>query len=473
MSVRAQVDGHTTSAAAVNPNAAIPVTNMGAAGASPELMAIDLQYRQDADSLQTQMVQAQNELSQCATQESMGNISAKTADGAAQTQAIGQIVNSLAGPSSNIGDVVSGGTAASRSEVAKAQAKQASIRKQAQSSGGVFEYKNDAIVYHQEVARTECMRDGSARTDRDGNTILDKSTGQPVTDISACMAEYKREAATYSGQLEEANQTIAAGTDKAQVLEGAGMNLAAGGISAGLGLWANHQSSAGIREGNKLGRQICEQNANAQIDALKRQMVLLDNRHSNDITNATLAAAMQQRLATAVPDTAGVGGIDLTSNKLAAKNPFDLGNKDAGTGSGNNAQPTAAAGGEGGSGATGDAPYGFGNGRNDAAIGGGLPMQPDAASYASDGGGAGGGFGFGDNFGFDQAPAADGAAGAGGAAQAAGVNQVGDGGLMTLMARARMRYAAHASDLVKSIDLKEMARAPASKNVNPKPDQRL
>jgi hypothetical protein len=82
-------------------------------------------------------------------------------------------------------------------------------------------------------------------------------------------------------------------------------------------------------------------------------------------------------------------------------------------------------------------------------------MQPESASFSADSGGGdggGGSTGFGEELGFGPqglGPQDDGSG-------AGTLTALGDGGLLSLLARARARYGAHAAELVQAIDISKM-----------------
>lgn len=280
-----------------------------------------------------------------------------------------------------------------------------------------------------------------------------------------CIQNVRYDVANSNEQFAKAMTNKANGQSISSGLMQAGLNTLVGSLGAKAGAKAaqgHADDTAAAQAANNDGQLAnCQQAANDQIAAVKAAMSDLGDKRSRALADARLrAAAAGQR------STASLGSNGSAGGAVSAGAPANLTAAKAGPAGGGGAAPAAGspagmAGGGGGGGGGGGADWTFGSGNGFGGIGPGGPLEQPSFETAGGGGGGGGGYGGfggeGSSFGPDLFT--DPNAGRGYAANT-DAEGFGDGGILTLMARARERVSNHADQLVQSIDLKKLATGP-------------
>jgi len=301
-----------------------------------------------------------------------------------------------------------------------------------------------------------------------GTTTAKDSGGTHTTTTGPCSySEIRKEVAEINKTIRAALTDIAGASDIAWQAPAVG--AAVGVLGAGMKMHAANQGLKGQEKATQITRQMCESQANLAIQDAQRKTENERTYRDQELMNLRLRQAARKALAgSSDVEVAGLGGgpagpgvaLPMGGNLAAAA--ADSPNSGGGAGGGGAGAGGGAPGAGGGSASS--MPWSFGNdGDGDSSAFQGLPSQPSIGQSAIEGGGGGGGGGgFGFDDGFDEA-ALGGVDGFG--AQMADEEYyesedflLGDGGLVTMMSRARRRYGAHANELVRSLDLKEFAK---------------
>ncbi|MBS1985543.1 MAG: hypothetical protein JST16_15375 [Bdellovibrionales bacterium] len=248
-----------------------------------------------------------------------------------------------------------------------------------------------------------------------------------------------------------------------------GLNSLVGALGAGMKAKANNDNNKmqndAANQNADLDRQICEQQAQAQIAEAQKQLQNLQNQRSRALLDANLQAAAANQANAATPLLAGngAGGTvnvgDAPTLPTAAPSAIAAGNSNNGGGGG--AAGAVAPSGGGNSAGT-AAEWTFGSG-GPAAVAASGPL-PGASFEQAGGGGGGAGFGGGDSSGFATDPLMDMNKfyGDRSVASDAPGGPLGDGGINVLINRSRGVLSNYAPTLVKSLDLKKiMAMSPS------------
>ena len=460
-----------------------------AAALNQGIQGIERSYAEQLEQQQRQLQAAQFQLSQCATEEGNTKAQAKAQDTQAMAGALSGIVSGGLAPSA--GNVVGALLSDAGNEKVRAKALMEQIPKQVDDvnktyGGSVLQgpdrttgiirsapgarnaieayCENQKGIGHQPEAKPgESPTDFSIRENAWSNKIT-RCTSEAKSNIDSARSEFQ-------SQYQEAQRNFKGGSDLTSATTTMALQTTVASVGSGLQLWGQHAGTKAQLQNAAAQRASCEQQAKALIDQTNRAIARLEKQKADDILSATLqaaAAAQNQNPISKGLGSPGIGvgtGQDLGSGK-SGFDPSKFGNNAANNGAG------GGGGGGGGGGApdAGNVAWNFGGGKEGPAGGGGLPQQPDAASYSGDGGGGGG---FGGGFG-SGLPTEDPSLGQKSVAEvpAEAGPAFGDGGIAVLIARARMRYAHHAAELVRSIDLKTVSqkqpeapqpdRAPAS-----------
>lgn len=246
-------------------------------------------------------------------------------------------------------------------------------------------------------------------------------------------------------------------------------------------LAAAEQQQNATKKNSAAARALCERNAKFAEDTARRKIADLNARKKRALDNLALASSQPLPLGdeTDVPVdevTPPLGGLPVVGSAESYANSKE--NPPAATPSGAGASGGGGGASSGGGGSDAGSPNWSFNDQGGGFPGGnGLPAATMGGKFAAiDGGGAGGGGGFGGGFsdpfgalGMNEDEEES------GSRALAGLHDSGlsgDGGLNLMLVRARYRYGAHAAELLRKIDLKQMAknseeirnRAPAMKN---------
>jgi len=282
-------------------------------------------------------------------------------------------------------------------------------------------------------------------------------------------------------------------------------------IPIGLGLYGYNTTKKGAEQGlestkeaAESARQQCNANADIAVNETKRQLSSLEGQKqealkaalaSANLANDALKAELAQQAleATYGPDPQGIvvdpstlpnsdGGLNAA---LAVgptvgdpELPGNGSNGPLGFAQNSNSDDKAGAaggggGGGGGAGGGGGSPWTFGSSYAGFPGGGGLPEQPDKGKFSGTGGGGFGGGGFG---GFDSAQDAFNSFAQWGqdSGQGRSLAASGDGGMLVLLQRARLRLSAHAAELLTDNNAPLLSRSEKQEkgDANPKSAQR-
>lgn len=276
------------------------------------------------------------------------------------------------------------------------------------------------------------------------------------------------------------NQT----TQASAALSGAAITAATGGFMA----YSQHnadvkqttQDNQTKQQAADNGYAACKTGAQGQIDAASRALASAQTDRANGLRDLALRNAAALNSMTAPP--VAVNGTGSALPPINPGNPDAVSAKNSAAATPANAtadagSPAPAASGSpaGGSSGGGTPTWGFGGGSNGNYLGGGLPAQEGGAQFA----GSGGGSVYGGGFGQDGALSLDGtstSSATGGVAQRGLASEgggIGDGGLNVMLARMRLRFAYHATDLMQGTSLKSLTKKSESKakesNSDPEP----
>ncbi len=289
-------------------------------------------------------------------------------------------------------------------------------------------------------------------------------------EINNCVRDAKTEVAQINSQLSTLRKTYNdASTTLGDVAKAGGV-LAAAGISTGLPLLASNQNAKITRGINGGAFDICIQNADFEINEKKRALAELENDRSQAIMQANLEFARRPKPgAIANPKPSPTSTANLALGNLGGlagiKGADPSSQAAAGTtgGAGGGAPGAAAAGGGGsGGGGAGDAKWTFS--KPGQAPDYGPPQEKIDSLDGSGGGGAGAmgalGTGLGDKVDPFASPTPE--ALAEDSARGPAFEAFGDGGIQTLINKARIRLAEHIPELVKTIE-----RQPTNEQKNP------
>jgi hypothetical protein len=442
-----------------------------------EILSINRQAEDQRSQAEMELQAARLELARCAQQEANAKINAAAQDSQNKAQAMQGLVSGLAPSVGNVADQVMN---VGNSEKAAAKQTIAQIAEEIRkNSVACPTLRIDSATGVTAEVTTAC----NAKTCSGAGGLFETTTDTidhgkaSKTSVSSCTRQFREYLSDINARLSSAKRDLAGASDLTSELMKAALTAGVSAMGANLGIKAGKTQTKAQLQVAALDRKSCEMNAKNSIQNINRRLAQIESLRNQDLLNASLQAAArkQKPIGTnvAVDSNAPVEGGPAGSGSAGASDATLASGGPAQAPPEGQAPPAGGAAGSGGGGGGGasasEAPWGFGNGKGgDMAGGGGLPPQPDAATFGDSGSGGGGGGGFG-GFGMGDEQFA----GAGneegqepGFEGESGETVLGDGGISVLMNRMRARLAAHAGDLVQSIDLKQMAKS------SPEPERR-
>jgi hypothetical protein len=439
----------------------------GGATLGEETRSIERSYDEQLERLRNEITGLEFQSRQCATAESRARMDSKQQKGAETSAAV---QGSLAGIGQGLGPTA-GTFLANRfglnDEIRqRAIADRDAVLREIRQSGGQFvaprgEKATRVTINAPAVKRGFCKDECQPKPASTSTASVDLRVAR--LECKECVNEQEAKAKEYSEALAAANKDLkdidAVDRDKLGPLASG----IASTVGLGISLSGAHSNSKNRNKIAAMDRKTCEEQLKIQTDQTKKQLARIENLKSQDLLSAQLRdAARRRNLGNPPPEETNNAGpgipIGQAQNFAAAKPDFSTPDSGAGGGGGGG----GAAGG-GGGGDTKGVAWTFGGGGEGTPGGGGLPQQPESANFAAEGGGGGGGGagGFGDALaGLGEDPGLGGE-GLGeedrGLASDGSEMMLGDGGILSLLARARARYGAHAGELSRSIDIEKLS----------------
>lgn len=348
----------------------------------------------------------------------------------------------------------------------------------------LFTYsEGSGVVLDQSLARQLCSIPAFNQEYAMNQAPVNSQFYVAQTPANACTTGLRQEASDLNTRYSRAMDNRSNGTNLGSELMKAGLNSVARSLGAKAAAKNNpaHADNTGpngqpdgipdmsqyANQNADLQRQMCEQAARDQMDAVKKAISDLNARRARALMNAQLMGDASGQKGLGAPSLgSGENGDGTAGGVVNAGAPSSLtpagakGLAAAPGAEGGGSPGAAAAGGGAGAGGGGNADWTFGAGGPPGVPASG-PMEQPSFDVAGGGGGGGGygAFGGGPEAFGGVDPFADpngyGATGTGAAGEG-----IGDGGLLVVLARARMRLADHADQLVRRMPLDKMAANP-------------
>lgn len=477
----------------------------GGASLNDVTRQIDQTFSDRLTQYQSDLSQAQQALARCAVddQARKNDIASNQQQGDNdRAQKAGQ--NLLGNAAPTFGNIMDAATGQAAMQRKAAEAQIAAVRRQAEqinadisrlkgstgTTSSVVRPTSSNVDYSSSEIQNACnqiIKKASNAKKCEGDVLTQFNNGtyggndKPLTDqgvrcevdqrgwgsVTACRYDLEQQASDLDRRAVVAARDRAMGKSLGgEVMKGLLNNVAQSvgqGVASGIGKHADQQAADNANKNSDMQLQQCQNDANLAIANAQNAIKKLGDDRSRALLDAQLAssASNQRRTPTLASDGSGAAGGTANAGAPDGLNGTKGLNLAGGGGAAAPAGGGAAAGGGGGGAGGGAADWTFGSGGAAAASGGGGPLGADGYDVAGGGGGGGGFSPFGNDMGFGPDLFGDPNANRG----LAGIEDgqgggFGDGGLMVLLIRARSRLAAHASDLVKSVDMKKMAASP-------------
>lgn len=464
-----------------------------------EIQSINNSFNESIGGMNTSIAQANFQKSQCDTQYQQEVAEADQQAEQQKGQALGNMMGQAMGP-------ITEGLGQLTNKEQENQKKSMEAQVQSYDEAVKLAFKQNPQL-EQSAPKENFMRNGDLSARNFPFANLECTGGQRATDVAGLQAsndtEKKCERAIENLKVsnDQLNQQLARfGIDDKAANSTLGA-IAAMAIPLGAGLFGYSTAKKGADSGAESRketaaavRDACKQQADIQLNDLHRQLAALQKQKGESLAAAQEAArlagmALDANLAaqslnndTPASDPRAFKGLPIDPNSLLGDTKTSPGptigdpvvplgngsnNLAGGGGAGSGSGQGATGGGGGGGGGTGGGGGGgtnwtFGSSYPPFAGGGGLPQQPEKGKWKGGGGGGGGGSFLGGFGGF--ANSQDAFNSFGGQDNSGSGPQRGDGGLLVMLQRARLRLSAHSSELLTDNHIKILARKDAKES---------